>query len=166
MRSRSLFRAAGVVAVGTTAAVVLTGTASAEGSSPSSAVVVSPAAARGGAVIVSLRNQLQTVRVRGTQGKHRKSEARKSQAGVVQDISAHGGTHITSLVSVNAVAAHVSAAEVDTQDDHQLVTLGVSAVGPEMELVRGVLQAIQEGLRAHPVAEYLGGELRLGREVV
>jgi uncharacterized protein YlxP (DUF503 family) len=61
---------------------------------------------------------------------------------------------------------NVSASETDTQDDHQLVTLGVSAVGPEMEIVRGVLQTIQEALRKHPVAEYLGGELTLGREVV
>ena len=61
---------------------------------------------------------------------------------------------------------NVSASEVDTQDDHQLASIGVTAVGPEMELVRGVLQTIQEALRKHPVAEYLGGELSLGHEVV
>jgi len=61
---------------------------------------------------------------------------------------------------------NVCASEVDTQDDHQLISIGVSAVGPEMEAVRGVLQTIQEMLRKHPVAEYLGGELKLGRDVV
>jgi uncharacterized protein YlxP (DUF503 family) len=61
---------------------------------------------------------------------------------------------------------NVSASEVATQDDHQLATIGVSAVGPEMEIVRGVLQTIQEAMRKHPVAEYLGGELSLGHEVV
>jgi uncharacterized protein len=60
----------------------------------------------------------------------------------------------------------VAVAEVATQDDHQQLTLGVAAVGPEMEPVRGVLTAIQNALRAHPVAEYLGGELTLGSEVV
>jgi hypothetical protein len=61
---------------------------------------------------------------------------------------------------------NVSAAEVDHQDDHRRLTLGVSAVGPEPAAVRGVLQTIQEALRKHPVAEYLGGELTVGSEVV
>lgn len=61
---------------------------------------------------------------------------------------------------------NVAAAEVDTLDDHRQATLAVAAVGPEMELVRGVLQTIQNALRAHPVAEYLGGEISLGSEVV
>jgi uncharacterized protein YlxP (DUF503 family) len=61
---------------------------------------------------------------------------------------------------------NVSAAEVDTLDDHRQATIAVAAVGPEMELVRGVLQTIQNALRGHPVAEYLGGELSLGSEVV
>ncbi len=61
---------------------------------------------------------------------------------------------------------NVSAAEVGTLDDHRQATLAVAAVGPETDLVRGVLQAIQNALRAHPIAEYLGGEISLGREVV
>jgi uncharacterized protein YlxP (DUF503 family) len=61
---------------------------------------------------------------------------------------------------------NVSAAEVDTLDDHRQATLAVAAVGPEMEVVRGALQAIQNALRAHPIAEYLGGEISLGSEVV
>ena len=60
----------------------------------------------------------------------------------------------------------VSASEVATLDDHQQVTLGLAAVGPEMEPVRGVLTTIQNALRGHPIAEYLGGELTFGHEVV
>ncbi len=60
----------------------------------------------------------------------------------------------------------VAISEVATQDDHRQLTLGVAAVGPEMEPVRGVLTAVQNALRSHPVAEYLGGELTLGSEVV
>jgi uncharacterized protein YlxP (DUF503 family) len=61
---------------------------------------------------------------------------------------------------------NISAAEIDTLDDHRQATLGFAAVGPDRELVRNVLQAIQEALRTHPVAEYLGSELQLGDEVV
>ena len=61
---------------------------------------------------------------------------------------------------------NVSAAEVDTLDDHRQATVAVSAVGFDPEGVRGVLQAIQNALRSHPVAEYLGGEITLGSEVV
>jgi len=60
----------------------------------------------------------------------------------------------------------VAAAEIATQDDHKIITLGIAAVGAEMEMVRNVLQTIQEALRAHPIAEYLGGELMIGTEVV
>ena len=61
---------------------------------------------------------------------------------------------------------NVSAAEADTLDDHRQATLAFAAVGFDPEAVRGVLQAIQNALRGHPVAEYLGGDIRLGSEVV
>ncbi len=61
---------------------------------------------------------------------------------------------------------NVSTAEVDTHDDVKLVTLGFAAVGFENAGVQGVLQKIQEALRVHPVAEYLGGEVTVGSEVV
>ena len=63
-------------------------------------------------------------------------------------------------------AFNVSAAEVDTQDDVKLVTLAFAVVGFENASVQGVLQKIQEALRVHPIAEYLGGELVVGSEVV
>jgi uncharacterized protein YlxP (DUF503 family) len=61
---------------------------------------------------------------------------------------------------------HVAVGEVDHLDDHRQVTLGVAAVGHEVAAVQGLLQTIQEALRRHPVAEYLGGELSVGNEVV
>jgi len=61
---------------------------------------------------------------------------------------------------------NVCASEVDSQDDHRVAALGFAVVGPEMEVVRGVLQAIQQALRSHPIAEYLGGDIQLGSEVV
>jgi uncharacterized protein YlxP (DUF503 family) len=63
-------------------------------------------------------------------------------------------------------AFNVSAAEVDTHDDVKLITLGFAAAGFETAAVQGALQKIQEALRTHPVAEYLGGEIAVGGEVV
>jgi uncharacterized protein YlxP (DUF503 family) len=60
----------------------------------------------------------------------------------------------------------VAAAEVDHLDDHRQVSIGVVAIGPEREPVQKGLQSIQEALRGHPIAEYLGGEIALGHEVV
>jgi uncharacterized protein YlxP (DUF503 family) len=63
-------------------------------------------------------------------------------------------------------AFNVSATEVDTHDDVKVVTLGFSAVGFEPAAVQGTLQKIVEALRVHPVAEYLGGQVTVGSEVV
>ncbi len=63
-------------------------------------------------------------------------------------------------------AFNVSAAEVDTHDDVKVVTLAFAAIGFETAAVQGVLQKIVEALRVHPVAEYLGGEIAVGSEVV
>ena len=61
---------------------------------------------------------------------------------------------------------NVSAAEVDSHDDVKVATLGFAAVGFDAAAVRGVLNAIAEALRKHPIAEYLGGESSVGHEVV
>src|SRR3954452_19655770 len=61
---------------------------------------------------------------------------------------------------------NVSAAEVDTHDDVKVATLAFAAVGFEPAAVQGALQKIAEALRGHPVAEYLGGEVTVGSEVV
>jgi uncharacterized protein len=57
---------------------------------------------------------------------------------------------------------HVAATEVGHLDDVKVIEIGVAAVGAEAAPVRGALQSIQEALRAHPVAEYLGGTVEVG----
>ena len=61
---------------------------------------------------------------------------------------------------------NVSAAEVGHLDDVKVIEVGVSAVGPDHGVVREALQAIQNALRGHPIAEYTGGEVSVGRKVV
>lgn len=58
---------------------------------------------------------------------------------------------------------NVAAAEVDSLDDAKAIALGFAAVGPEAAGVKRVLQQIAEALRSHPVAEYLDGEIEVGR---
>ena len=60
----------------------------------------------------------------------------------------------------------VSAAEIDTQDDVKVATLGFAVVAAESATARGVLNQIAEALRKHPIAEYLGGEVVVGNEVI
>ena len=73
---------------------------------------------------------------------------------------------VRSVLDRMRAAFNVSAAEVDTHDDVKVATLGFSAVGFEHAAVQGVLQKIADALRVHPVAEYLGGEVAVGGEVV
>jgi uncharacterized protein len=61
---------------------------------------------------------------------------------------------------------NISAAEVGHLDDVKVIELGISAVGPDHAVVRGVLETIQNALRSHPIAEYSSGELSVGHEVV
>ncbi len=61
---------------------------------------------------------------------------------------------------------NVSAAEIDTQDDVKVVTLGFAIVAAELGTARTALNEIAEALRKHPIAEYLGSELTVGNEVV
>jgi uncharacterized protein len=56
---------------------------------------------------------------------------------------------------------NVSVAEVDSQDNRQVATLGVAMVGPDAYQVKLALQKIVEALRAHPVAELLDHELEV-----
>jgi Subtilase family len=67
--------------------------------------------AAGGSVIVILKDQYATLKLR-TRSAARVTATRSAQRPVVASIRASGGTHVTRLVSVNAVAATVSAAEV------------------------------------------------------
>ncbi|SEG68719.1 Subtilase family protein [Actinacidiphila yanglinensis] len=66
----------------------------------------------GGAVIVVLADQHTGLALKA-QGTARTSATRSDQRSIVSAIKAGGGTDIRQLVSVNAVAAHLSAAEVE-----------------------------------------------------
>ncbi len=65
----------------------------------------------GGAVIVVLKDQHPALRLKA-EGAQRTAATRSDQSSIVADIHAAGGTDVTQLVSVNAVAAHMSAGEV------------------------------------------------------
>jgi hypothetical protein len=69
------------------------------------------AAASGGAVIVWLKDQHSNLNLR-TQAQARADVVHADQQPIVDSIRGGGGTDIVQLVSVNAVAAHVSPAEV------------------------------------------------------
>lgn len=60
----------------------------------------------------------------------------------------------------------VTVSEVDFHDDHKRANIGIAALGHEHAAVRNLLHTIQEALRRHPIAEYLGGDLSVGNEVV
>ena len=84
------------------------------GSGGASAAPMAPAmygADAGGAVIVVLSDQHTNLKLKA-QGAARTSATRSDQQSIVSQIRANGGTAVRQLVSVNAVAAHVSAAEV------------------------------------------------------
>ncbi len=68
-------------------------------------------AASGGAVIVVLKDQHDNLNLR-TQAAQRTAAAHADQRSIVSSIKASGGTEVTQLVAPDAVAAHVSAAEV------------------------------------------------------
>jgi hypothetical protein len=75
------------------------------------AATVAGRAASGGAVIVVLRKQHASLNLR-TQATQRTAAAHADQRSIVSSIKASGGTEVTQLVAPNAVAAHVTAAEV------------------------------------------------------
>ncbi|HET6499805.1 MAG TPA: S8 family serine peptidase [Amycolatopsis sp.] len=79
---------------------------------PSAPAPAVDGAAGGGAVIVVLKDQHSAMNLK-SQGTQRTSATRADQQSIVDDIKAAGGTDLTQLVSVNAVAAHLSAGEVD-----------------------------------------------------
>jgi hypothetical protein len=81
------------------------------GRAGTSAAPAPDGAASGGAVIVVLRNQHASLKLKA-QGRARTAATRSDQKAIVASIRASGGTHVTQLVSVNAVSATISAAEV------------------------------------------------------
>lgn len=103
MRKPRLFTAATALSLGTTLMIL--------GQPAAAAPATAPAldgAASGGPVIVVLRDQHANLALKA-QGVQRTSTIHADQQSVVSDIRAAGGTGVTQLVSVNAVAAHLSA---------------------------------------------------------
>ena len=66
---------------------------------------------------------------------------------------------VRSIVDKLRSSFHVAASEVGHLEDLKVIELGIAAVGPESEPLNGLMQKIQDALRAHPVAEYLGGTI-------
>jgi uncharacterized protein YlxP (DUF503 family) len=54
---------------------------------------------------------------------------------------------------------NVSVAEIESQDNRQLATLGLALVGNETHPIKQALGRIIEALRVHPVAELLDYDL-------
>ena len=53
---------------------------------------------------------------------------------------------------------HVAVAEVEAQDDHKVIVLGIAAVANEVEAVQRTLEQVRNALRGHPVAEFVSAE--------
>lgn len=56
---------------------------------------------------------------------------------------------------------NVSVAEVEAQNHHQLIVLGVAMVGNEGKHLRSTFEQIVAALRGHPVAELLDHEMEV-----
>ena len=54
---------------------------------------------------------------------------------------------------------NVSIAEIEANDNRQMIVLGLAMVGNEAHPIKQTLQEIVDALRAHPVAEFLDYEL-------
>ena len=110
---RFLTRNRKVPAVLAVSALALLGAGSPAATAAPASVAPAPApdAAAGGAVIIVLANQHGNLKLKAN-GVARRAAARADQASIVASIKASGGTAITQLVSVNAVAATISAREV------------------------------------------------------
>jgi hypothetical protein len=59
---------------------------------------------------------------------------------------------------------NVSVAEVEAQDNRQLIVLGFAMAGNEARQVRTTLEQIVAALRSHPVAELLGHDIEVGSD--
>jgi uncharacterized protein YlxP (DUF503 family) len=56
---------------------------------------------------------------------------------------------------------NIAIAEVDAEDDRQMVVLGVAAVANEHEAVRSLLDEVARALKAHPVAEFIDQQVEI-----
>ncbi len=98
----------------------------------SAAPALAPAqagAAKGGRVIVVLRNQHKDINL-VKQSKQRVAASLREQKPLIASIQAHGGSHVTQLISVNAVAAKLPAAEVGRLQHNP----AVAKIVPDLEV--------------------------------
>jgi len=56
---------------------------------------------------------------------------------------------------------NIAIAEVDAEDDRQMVVLGVATVANEHEAVRSLLDGVARALKAHPVAEFIDQQVEI-----
>ena len=54
---------------------------------------------------------------------------------------------------------NISIAEVDEQENRQMIVLAVATVGNDNAHIRGVLEQIGQALRVHPVAEFVDQQM-------
>ena len=112
---RSLPALALTTSIVTAAGLALGGVAAAHPSASAAPAArpaaVTKAAAHGGRVIVTLRDQFHGLAITA-HGNARANTTHASQRGVVDTIRSHGGRDVLRLTSVNAVAARVSEAEI------------------------------------------------------
>ncbi|HEY2520050.1 MAG TPA: S8 family serine peptidase [Streptosporangiaceae bacterium] len=109
--SAAVTMAAGLAVPAAVASAADSGGEAGSAGTPAPLAPAANGAASGGSVIVVLKAQQPAMNLR-TQASQRRAAARSSQAPVTSDITAHGGTGVKSLVAPDAVAAHVSSAEV------------------------------------------------------
>ncbi len=56
---------------------------------------------------------------------------------------------------------NVSIAEVDEQENRQIIVLGLATVGNEVKFVLSVMETIAQALRVHPIAEFIDHQIEI-----
>ena len=148
MRSlKSLIAAAG----GTAAAVALAvGVPAGQAAPAPNMSIVTKAAAHGGPVIVVLRNQYTSLKAKTDVGA-RTSAVDAAQQPIVSSVRGSGGTAVQSLVNVNAVAAHVSGAEVSKLSNNP----AVAQIVPDVTLRLPSAQAGATPVTPGPISQQI-----------
>jgi len=83
---------------------------------------------------------------------HREARTLKDKRQVVQSVKDRLRNHF-----------NVSVAEVEAQEDRQVIVLGFALVSEASQQARTTLEQIVSALRCHPVTEFLGHELEVER---
>lgn len=149
-RNRRLSVTALMAGAATVAGALVAVSASA---APTASAPVVADAQNGGPVIVWLKNQHADLNLR-TQSQQRIDAAHADQAALVADITSHGGTDVRQLVSVNAVAATMSADEVQRLSTNP----AVKQIVPDSELTVGEAPVAMSTLAANTAPSFVPGQ--------